>query len=76
MQDLNQIGKKINNMVKMIKDKFDKAELERFIAYTGKAEAIAPLVAFEQYQKLPDGAVDEARRRAELFLEIKKLKDF
>lgn len=74
--NLNEIGEKINNTVKMIKDKFDKAELEDFIAYTGKAEAIAPLVAFEQWQKLPDGAVDGARRRAILLLKIKGLKDF
>lgn len=76
MKDLNDIGKKINDMVKMIKDKFDTSELESFIAHTDKAGVIAPLVAFEQYQKLPDGAIDGARKRAILLLEIKMLKDF
>jgi len=74
--NLNKIADKIDDMVKMVKDKFDKAELESFIAYTDKAEAIAPLVAFEQWQKLPDGAIDEARKRAKLLLKIKVLKDF
>ncbi len=76
MKDLNEIGKKVNNMIKIVKDKFDKAELESFIDYTGKAEAIGPLIAFQQWQKLPDGAIDEARKRAKLLLEIKELKDF
>ena len=75
-QKLNETGKKIDDVVKIIKDKFDKEKLEDFIAYTHRAEAIAPLVAFEQYQKLPDGAVDEARKRAKLLLKIKELKDF
>ncbi len=76
MKNFNEIGKKINNTVKMIKDKFDKEELESFVDYTGKAEAIGPLIAFGQWQKLPDGAIDEARKRAKLLLEIKELKDF
>lgn len=74
--NLNEIADKIDDMIKMVKDKFDEAELESFIAYTDKAEAIAPLVAFEQWQKLPDGAISGARRRAELLLQIKVLKDF
>lgn len=76
MTDLNEIGKKINDVVKMVKDKFDKAELESFIDYTGKTEAIAPLIAFQQWQKLPNDAIDEARKRARLLLKIKALKDF
>jgi hypothetical protein len=74
--NLNKIADKIDDMVKMVKDKFDKAELESFIAYTDKVDTIAPLVAFEQWQKLPDDAIDEARKRARLLLKIKALKDF
>lgn len=76
MTDLNEIGKKINDVVKMVKDKFDKAELENFIDYIDKAEAIAPLIAFQQWQKLPDDAIDEVKKRARLLLEIKALKNF
>lgn len=76
MTDLNEIGKKINDMVKMVKDKFDKAELKSFINYISQTEALAPLIAFQQWQELPDDAVDEARKRARLLLKIKALKDF
>lgn len=76
MTDLNETGKKINDVVKLVKDKFDKRELESFIDYTGTTESIAPLIAFRQWQKLPNDAIDEARKRAELLLKIKALKDF
>lgn len=70
------VAHKIDDMVKMVKDKFDKAELESFIDYIGKTEAIAPLIVPEQWRKLPGGAIDEARKRAKLLLKIKALKDF
>lgn len=76
MTDLKEIGKKINDLVKMVKDKFDKGELESFIDYISKTDVLGPLIAPEQWRKLPGGAIDEARKRATLLLKIKALKDF
>lgn len=76
MANLNGTGKKIRESVKTIKKTFTEKELEDFIEYIGKAEAIAPLIAFQQWQGLPDDASGEARKRAELLLAIKKLKSY
>lgn len=76
MGDFNEIGKKINRAVKTIKKTFTEKELEDFIEYIGEAEAIAPLITFQRWQELPSDACDEAKKRAELLLEIKKLKDY
>lgn len=74
--NLNETAKKIDDMVKMVKDKFDKVELESFIDYIPKTEAIAPLIVFEQWQKLRNDAFAQAGKRAKLLLKIKVLKDF
>ena len=76
MNNLNEIGKKIDRTVKTIKKTFTEKELEEFVEYTDKAEAIAPFVAFQEWRRLPSDAFDEAKKRAELLLEIIRLKDF